>query len=164
MVKQGCKSNPETYGDVLFESGAHPHPVAQKAPNVWGLYDTLGNVWEWTGSSFTGAGSKLGGNDPGRDVGTQVLRGGAWSFGARLCRVSARGSAPDRTGALVSVSVALWKSPETHYGWILCDGDVFATQHSLLSSWWFTSTGLNRSCEWPRGTAESEAPTRQVGP
>jgi len=28
-------------------SGGKPHEVAQKRPNAWGLFDTLGNVMEW---------------------------------------------------------------------------------------------------------------------
>jgi formylglycine-generating enzyme required for sulfatase activity len=73
------------------------HPVSVKAPNAFGLYDMLGNVWEWNADVFQ---SRLatGGEDAtqqGPDV-MRSLRGGSWRNKARQIRVSNRGRlAPD---------------------------------------------------------------------
>ena len=69
------------------------HPVGQKNPNLWGLYDMTGNVWEWV-NDFYKYDYYLSDNttDPTGPVSgsLNVIRGGSWYSLAKECRSSNR--------------------------------------------------------------------------
>ena len=75
-------------------SGNQAHDVAQKRPNGFGLYDTLGNVWEWVNDWYDLEyyQNSLSQDPPGPTNGQyRVRRGGSWGGSPRNVRVSDRG-------------------------------------------------------------------------
>ncbi len=82
------------FGD---NAGGTTHPVGQKKPNSWGLYDMHGNVAEWCndryGESYYASSPATNPRGP-AEGGERVLRGGAWNASAASCRCAYRSSDP----------------------------------------------------------------------
>ena len=72
-------------------SGKRTAPVGSFDPNPWGLYDMLGNVWEWTCSAFdetySGDEKRCEGNNY---AGQLAVRGGSWTHRSWTVRAATR--------------------------------------------------------------------------
>ena len=69
------------------------HPVGQKPPNAWGLYDMGGNVWKWCNDFYKEDSYRDGpDHDPrGPSAGeNRVVRGGCWNSRPDECRSAYR--------------------------------------------------------------------------
>jgi formylglycine-generating enzyme required for sulfatase activity len=91
-------NDPNKLGEYAWyseNSGDTTHPVGQKKPNSFGLYDIIGNIFEWCGDLYDKDYYKNSSSaDPkGADKGeNRVLRGGSWGNDASNSRLSGRNS------------------------------------------------------------------------
>ena len=76
------------------QTGEEPqtHPIGEKLPNPWGLYDMHGNLWEWCSDWYESLYAGEAQVDPvGPTSGVdRVTRGGSWFDGADWSRSANR--------------------------------------------------------------------------
>jgi formylglycine-generating enzyme required for sulfatase activity len=89
-------SKRNVYAWTAANSGGGPHPVARLKPNAWGLYDMLGNVYEYCQDYFVAKPyDPATGVDPrGPEDGEErVVRSGSWGTDPMHPRCAFRGGA-----------------------------------------------------------------------
>ncbi len=126
-------------------SEGRTHPVGQKEPNPRGLYDMLGNVWEWN-HDWDRNHPRQAVTDPWGPVNglSRVGHGGSWVNKGRLVRFAARGGGtPDKGYGFLGFRVAR-----------SCLGEATRPlcRHEYVFRW-----ADSKRADRPRGEAEADA-------
>jgi formylglycine-generating enzyme required for sulfatase activity len=89
------------YVKRIVDNGNQTHPVGQKQPNGFGLYDMNGNVWEWCEDLYHWgyAGAPLDATAwlSNGEKDSRVLRGGSWDFNATFLSSTTRSGLAQET-------------------------------------------------------------------
>ena len=152
ITETGCGYDPnlDLMGWYCGNSGNKIHPVAQKEPNVWGLYDMHGNVFEWCQGEY----SSNSATDPvGPSTGSlRVFRGGRWSGYAQFCRSAYRygiwpGYRSHSLGFRLVLSPGDSPNSDDNDGSVEIETDIVPSEVSA------TATGITLNCyvNTPRG-------------
>jgi formylglycine-generating enzyme required for sulfatase activity len=90
----------DNYFNKIRDNDCKTHPVGQKKPNKWGLYDMSGNLWEWCEDvwhrNYENAPKDGSAWNKDFQINEKIIRGGSWNFIPWSCRYAFRFySSPD---------------------------------------------------------------------